>query len=235
MSIQQGPKLLLQPIHNSSADIIKTFALGKPLTPDQLHFLEWNEKKLSNAALDPVLDYYLKKQIQNRKFQTSFLVPHEEMNYDAIELLKKRLKLSLKNKSEHAVIQLNHAQFLNFKQYTTRDLIFWHGNQFLTGAPFFPGGIPPVIYFQWGNLFGVAKYIILPGEKALKGNLLIYFENMEERNLDECVHEYEFTLQHQIKQQHDIIVANQNVITPSETPYKSPTLSLSNYFLIHRY
>ena len=56
--------------------------------------------------------------------------------------------------------------FETFKKVVCEELILTHGNQLLTGAPFYPGGIPYTLFFQWGNLFGVAKSVVHPDEKA---------------------------------------------------------------------
>src|SRR5579883_1087206 len=219
--------LFLQPIHSSSAGILHSFLEGKNLSTDQTHFLEWHQKQLSNAFYDPILNYYLRsQQHKQHDYHGVFLLPHEAMNLDAIQLLKKRIQASLKN-YHSAIISVTQQQFLDFREYTIQDLIFWHGNQYLTGAPFFPGGIPPVIYFQWGNTFGIVKYVILADEKDLKANVLIYFEDMQERNLDECVADYEKTLKMELDAQQTLL--NENKIeTPSLHHFiiKPPALTL---------
>ena len=174
------PTLILQPTHNSSADILKCLSIGKPLSCDQMNFLAWHQAQLSSPDFDPVYKYYIDSTKHKHKFDTSFLLPSEELNAEAILQLKKRLQLFLKQKSARVVIGFTHKQYLTFKELNIHELIYWHGNQFLTGAPNFIGGIPPVIYFQWGNFFGIVKYVILAGEKALKGNILIYFEDLQE-------------------------------------------------------
>ncbi|MCD6040341.1 MAG: hypothetical protein K0S27_1741 [Gammaproteobacteria bacterium] len=185
--------LILHPLHPTTTDIVKRFAQRKSLTSEQLNFLHWHSAQLSDSNFDPILRYYLSSHRKSKKHSnTSFLLPHEEMNREAIALLKKRLNLMLQGRSEQPVaIQMTQKQFLQFRQYTIQDLIFWHGNQFLTGAPFYPGGIPPLILFQWGNLFGIIKYGVIGGEKAMMGNLLLYFEEMQERTLEQCVKDYQ--------------------------------------------
>lgn len=226
------PTLILHPIHNSSADILKTFALGQPLSPEQLNFLAWHQDALSNGFYDPILNYYLKSYRQKRqKIATSFLLPHEEMNREAIELLKKRIQMLLKDKNVHPVISLTQKQYLQFREYAIKDLIFWHGNQFLTGAPFYPSAIPPVVYFQWGNFFGIVKFVVIEGEKTLKQNLLVYFEDMQERNLDQCVEEYQHHLQEEMKLQHEVVL-QYNQEDPEKTEKNSPQLTPSHFFMI---
>lgn len=209
------PNLILQPIHNSSTDILKCFANGKPLSSDQTHFLEWHQKQLSGAEFDPVLKYYLQlNKSHPHKYQGTFLLPHEIINFEAIKKLKERIQLFLKQKAKNVSISLNQKQFQQFIEIGTKELIFWHGNQFLTGAPMFPGGTPPVIFFQWGNFFGIVKYLVLAGEKALKANLLIYFEDMQDRNLDQCVIEYNHRLTLEVEQQNTLLM--QHDLNPEE-------------------
>lgn len=222
------PTLILQPIHNSSADILKKFATGKPLSAEQQHFLDWHQKQLSNGWYDPILRYYLSTKRNKNIAHPSFLLAHEEMNFESIKQLKERIRLSLQEKA-HPVICLTQKQYLQFRECTLRDLIFWHGNQFLTGASFYPSGTPPMIFFQWGNLFGIVKYIVLSGEKSLKHNLLIYFEDRQERDLEQCVNEYQHRLAEDIKKQNELTLekVDHEIITHTLTPKLTP----SHYFL----
>lgn len=227
------PRLILQPIHESSADILKTFAEGKPLTNEQQHFLEWHQKEL-NAWYDPVLKYYLDSRRKKREYQGTFLLPHEEMNFEAIQALKKRIHATLRNKFSHAIIKINQKQFLTFKQLAVHELIFWRGNQFLTGSPFYPSGIPPVIFFQWGNLFGVVKYLVLSAEKTLKANILVYFEDLQDRELEQCVNQFNEHLKNDIQLQHEFVLENEWV---SKTPREEESHEMrpSRYFLIDHF
>lgn len=225
------PQLILQPIHNSSADILKSFALGRPLNCEQIHFLNWHQKELSNMLIDPLLKYYLKLKADHRP--SSFLLPCEEINTHSIASLKKRLQATLQSGHHQAVIQLTYKQFLEFKEYSFPELIFWHGNQFLTGAPFYPSCVPPVIFFQWGNYFGIVKYVALPGEKSLKANVLIYFEDMQDRHINECVENYNQQLKNDIAMQNKHLQIEENINHVVMTPhFKTPKLTLSNYSLI---
>lgn len=249
--------LILQPIHNSSTDILRSFATGKPLSGDQINFLDWHQKELSSPSFDPVLRFYLQLlRKRARRYHASFLLPHEELNFADIEKLKKRIQIFLKEKASQVTISLTEKQLLKFKELTSKELLFWHGNQFLTGAPFFPGGIPPVIFFQWGNLFGVVKYVILPGEKALKTNILIYFEDMQDRYLDQCVLDYNQHLENEIKLQKETLINHpahspaeklENKEIPEEKPEEklgeklepvaythTPRLTLTPYYLIDK-
>ena len=199
------PTLILQPVHNSSTDIVKCFALGKPLNAEQLNFINRHQKQLSSQGFDPICRYYLDEKTLKSKLRHSFLLPFDELNFESLGQFKRRLQFFLTNNNHHVELKLTPEQLLKFKEVGAPELILYHGNQFLTGAPFFPGGIPPVLYFQWGNLFGVVKYVLIAGEKNLHANTLLYFEAMEKRNLDQCVLDYEHNLKHQQTLQDELL------------------------------
>jgi hypothetical protein len=207
------PTLILQPIHQSSADILKCFAIGKPLSSEQINFLEWHQHQLSSAEFDPIYKYYINSIKKKNKLAASFLLPSEELNAETIRLLKKRLSLFLQKKLTHACVSFMQNQFLAFIALNKHELIFWDNNEFLKGAPLFPHGLPPVFYFQWGNLFAVVKYVMITKEAVLKPNIIIYFEDRQDRDLKQCIHDYEHTLKHEIDIQHSILYENK--IDPS--------------------
>lgn len=203
------PTFILQPVGDSSTEILRTFAHDKPLNPEQINFLNFHQKQLSSKEFDPILRYYLQRYTGDNKFHTSFLLTHEIINHESIKQLKKRIQILLTNQPKKSVsIPFTQKQFLEFKQAGIGELIFWHGNQFLTGAPSFPGGTPPVLFFQWGNFFGIVKYVVLAEEKALKTNILIYFEDRQDRELDLCVKEYNLRIDSEKRQQHDLLLEN---------------------------
>ncbi|GEM_PF-1585694 len=232
--IPTRPTLILHPLHQSTADIVHRFTLGKPLSPDQMNYIDWHQIELSDPQFDSILKYYLKSRSSHAAhLHTSFLLPHEIMNKESIELLKKRIAILLKeNQSNRIVMQLTHKQFLEFKEYTIHDLIFWHGNQFLTGAPFYPSGTPPLILFQWGNNFGIIKYVVIAGEKAVMGNLLLYFEDMQERTLDRCVQDYNKRMEDEIKLQNKLFESHKILYSDELKFNKKPELSVSKSYLI---
>jgi hypothetical protein len=195
------PTLTYKPNDYAYQDLLMKFADGKPLSCDQLHFLAWHERTLSNPRFDPVLKYYLKHYHRPYTQEHSFLSPSDKMDKESIARLKRKLNIFLNNTSSHLELKMKPEDFAQFRSLTYDELIYFHGNQFLTGAPFYPGGIPQIIYFQWGNLFGVAKYVVLAEERALKSNVLIYFEDRYERHLQECVYAYHHHMKDEIKQQ----------------------------------
>jgi hypothetical protein len=160
---------------------LKTFnpSLAKRMAKNPKTFLSWHQLALTTIGV--------KLEKQN---PANFLIPNEKITPEAIKTLKTRLGAVLMNKSSSVVLSMSPQQYFDFKKCSLEELVFFHGNQFLTGAPFFPGGIPTFIPFQWGNLFGVAKSSVLASEKSVKGNILIYFEDMRERELSRCVEDY---------------------------------------------
>jgi len=231
---QIKPTLILQPLHDTTGAIVKSFILGKPLAPDQVNFLDWHRNQLSDPTFDPILKYYLKSPHHyHNNLQASFLLPHEKMNRESIALLKKRLGVMLQANPQHrVVISLTQEQLLKFKKYTIQDLIFWHGNQFLTGAPFYPHGTPPLILFQWGNYFGIVKYVVIAGEKAVMGNLLLYVEEMQERSLDRCVFDYQKQMDKDLKLQNSLLHNKEIIKSYDQKLIKTPELTVSKSYLI---
>lgn len=224
--------LILQPVHNTSTDILRCFALGKPISSDQRNFLEWHQKQLSSPLFDPVYKYYIES--YKKELSHSFLLPSDFINAQSFQQFKKRLQLFLQQKMTNIPLRMTEKQFAQFKKVGMKELIFWHGNQLLSGAPFFPGGIPPVLFFQMGNSFGVVKYVILPEERALRANILIVFEDMHERNLNQCVEAYQKRMQLDLKHQHKIL--HQHKIEPVEHfIIRTPRLSLDPLKSSHPY
>jgi hypothetical protein len=102
------PAFALHPIHNSSADILKCFALDKPLTSEQAEFLNWHHDVLSNPELRPILDYYRKQTKSNEnRYHAPFLQSHEEMNGGAVESLKKTSSTLFETKKQPGKYSLN--------------------------------------------------------------------------------------------------------------------------------
>lgn len=223
------PTIVLQPIHNSSSDILRCFAIGKPLNSDQMNFLAWHEYELSSNTLDPIIQYYityLKK--RKNKCYNNFLLPHEEMNLENIKKLKERIQLFIKEKYRQIAIPLSQKQYLQFRE-ANKELI-WYDTQFALHTHFFPSTTPPVLFFQWGKLLGVVKFVLIAGQKASMMNVVVYFEDMEHRDLKQCVAEYQHELNNEIALQKKIS-GNENV-TEEPSLIKTPRLTLTNYYLV---
>lgn len=216
------PTLVLQPIHNSSADILRCFADGKPLSSDQLNFLAWHEHELSSSALDPLIKYYIES--EKRKRHASFLLPHEKINAEDIKKLKDRIRATLKDKYSHAALECTEEQWMDFKKYTELELIFWSGNEFVSGTRFYVGGVIPAIYFQWAEFFGVWKYALIHANKTTMAKNIIYFEQMRDRDLNQCVADYKRQHQHELLLQQKL-TAPKPIIKPGEQKIVSPRLT----------
>lgn len=226
------PTLVHKPNHYSYHQLLVNFAGGVPLTVDQLNFLSRHEKSLSSQTLDPVLKYYLGPFHKKSSEHHSFLLHRENFDAKAAKELKRRLDLLVKPKGERVKFTITPKQFAELKNSAFPSLILYHGNQFLTGAPFYLGGIPHVVFFQWGNLFGVAKYVVMPEEKSLKSNLLIYFEDMQDRNLEQCVKDVTHELKHELlPSQQPVHAHHLEKQAPHEnythSPFQTPKLTLS--------
>tara|TARA_R110000868_G_scaffold330538_4_gene591507 strand:- start:16 stop:732 length:717 start_codon:yes stop_codon:yes gene_type:complete len=193
------PTLTKKPNDYAIQQLLVNFAAGVPLSADQLNFLSRHEKTLSHYGLDPALKYYLKPFYQKAKDHHSFLMHRENFDAEAAKELRKRLKILLSEKGSRVKLEVSTKTFSEFKNAVAPSLILYHGNQFLTGAPFHLGGIPHVIFFQWGNFFGVAKYVVLAEEKSLNSNVMVYFESMHERLLSQCVKEITKELRHELE------------------------------------
>lgn len=224
------PELKFKPNNYAIQDLRMKFADGTPLSCAQLNFLAWHEKTLSSHQMDPVFKYYLKNY---RHPHHSFLLPRDKLDKTEVARLKHRLEILLSGTTDHLELHLSPSDFLAFRALTINELILYHGNQLLTGAPFIPGGIPQFIYFQWGNLFGVAKYVMVADEKALKSNVLVYFEDRQERLLDECVHQFNLKLKHENQNQqlapvmHPVHATHESPVPQYSSWFKTPTLTLS--------
>lgn len=229
------PSLLLQPIHNSSADILRCFAEDKPISNEQLNFLYWHQAQLTNANFDPVLHYFLSSiKRKEQKFRKGFLLHHEILNFDAIEALKKRLRETLQTPKDYLTIHLTNKQLLQFREIIKHDVSYYHASQLISSNLFYPRGVPPVLYFCWGKIFGVIKYVIPTNLDRIELNAVVYFENMDNRNLDKCVEDYNLRLKSNIEFQ-KIMMPEPNLTNNADeyNHHPTPRLSFSDSFLIH--
>src|SRR3990167_4377787 len=217
------PSLLNEPYASRFSDILRCFENGKPLSSEQIHFLARYEKLLSSYKLDPVLRYYLKSQHYLAKKLPAITFSDTRFTHLSVQHIKQQVTQVLKENLSHVDLKMTPEQFAQFRLLSIHELIFWHGNQFLTGAPFYPGGIPHVIYFQWGNLFGIVKMNVLSEERALRGNILIYFEDMHDRSLYACVKEYAHKEREELKLEESLIQQQQEEFILTDQPqYSSP-------------
>lgn len=227
------PTLALKPNNYTYHQLLMNFAGGVPLSADQLNYLAGNEKGLSSLSMDPLLKYYLQPLHHKASEHQSFLMHRQNFDAEAAKELKRRLELLLVDKKGSRVkLQFTPKQFQELKNSAYPSLILYHGNQFLTGAPFYHGGLPHVLYFQWGNLFGVAKYVILPEERALNSNVLIYFEEMHDRYTEECINDFKKDMKHELQPAHQAAHTHHLEKQPphqnyTPNPFHIPRLTLS--------
>lgn len=211
---------------------------GKPLPPELLNRLRWEYLRYGG---DPaIVKYYLRPEhfIKYPAIpRKSILSPyHRRGGWHEAEQLQARLNLQIKRRKAPAETKLARAEFFdliledinhdlrNAKGETLtseklHELLYWHGNQSLTGAPYFLGGLQPVYFFQWGNLMGVVKYEELLGEKDTDGNILIYFEDLKDRTLQQAI-------EHYLQAAPKIILQPAPVIQPP-APHLTPYSTLS--------
>lgn len=209
----KNPALIPQPYAHWIADILLKFEDGKPLSSDQLNFLISHENTLSNHALDLVLKYYLASHHSPDK-HLSFTVPEEKINLINAHDIRDAVENLLHHQLSHVDLKMSHDQFLQFKAVGFHELLFWHGPQFLSRTTPFPNAIPLVLYFQWGKLFGVVKLNARMDTLVMDGNVLIYFEDLHNRSLNQCVLDY--SKKHKII--HEISPTNKIDLSYIETP-----------------
>jgi hypothetical protein len=225
--LHMKPTLKFQPSDYALRDLLVKYSHGAPISCDQYNFLYRHEKALTNHMVTDLKRYYLKDYYLKHAAEHTFLMPHDKLDAAATKELKRRIELLVDSKNA-IQFKMKPEQFLQMRAMTTNELILYHGNQFLTGAPFYQGGVPHTLYFQWGNLFGVAKYVVIADEKALKSNVLIYFENMHERYLDQCVMEYQHKFENKFDPAPLPKVAPVQTTAPAyQSKFGIPTLSLS--------
>jgi|SRR5688572_11332651 len=217
-----NPTLIAQPYAHWIADILARFEDGKPLSSDQLHFLLSHEKTLSSHALDLVIKYYLTQHPHAEK-GLAFTLPQEKINHVNAHDIKDAVENLLKYDLSHVDLKMSVDQFLQFKSVGLHELIFWHGPQFLSRTIPFPNAAPLVLYFQWGKLFGVVKVHAHTESLLLDGNVLIYFEDMDLRSLNQCVLDY---MKHQ---KISPIIRPQPNATLEQTVYASPRPGMKIY------
>ena len=223
------PTLTHKPNYSYQNMLIK-FANGAPLTCDQVNFLYENENSLSGPELDPLIKYYLKEYYEKHGHDHSFLLPGEILNLEAVERLKNRLKILFLQKGNKQKVNLTFtpAQFLQFRSILSKQLFFYNGNLLLSDIPYLLRGVPQLVFFQWGHLFLVARYIIVPQERGLRSHVYLHFEDMEMRNLEECVKEYVHTYKDELNKE----LAKTPKIEPTppqQSMFKIPRLTLTPF------
>lgn len=184
--------------NEAAARIVQAWEAGAPVAP-AIFDRSWLHP-FASPRLESALHYY--GLLDSRKYketpkpkQNFILHAHQQLqdknalNVIAADEVYERIKLMLEHEGQYIEFLVTPEQLEQLAP-NFNHVIKHHGNHFLTGAPFIHGGVNYIILFQWGNLFGVIKFVELDDEKALKANILIYFEDMADRTFEECVMEY---------------------------------------------
>jgi hypothetical protein len=175
---------------------------GKPIPRELLNFAKYGKYPLSitHDTIEREIEYalhnfyehrpsYLERQLKklggvnlNLKNASTIAI--------TIKQLYQQVYYDVLKQGKGIELHLTQQQFAEIRPIISK-IMYFHGNQTLTGAPYFMGGVPHVFFFQWGNLLGVIRYTSAPTEKALIGDLLVYFEDLEDRTFEETMQEYE--------------------------------------------
>lgn len=215
----KNPTLIAQPFAHWIADILARFEDGKPLTCDQLNFLISHEKTLSSHALDLVIKYYLGSRLHNPDKSLSFTIPKEKIKHANAHEIRDAVANLLKYHLSHIDLKMTAEQFFQLKAAGFREIIFWHGPQFLTRTSQFNNAAPLIFYFQWGKLFGVVKMNAHVDQFDLDGNVLIYFEDMDLRSLNQCILDY--AAKTCLQPSHHIQPAHTDILTLEDAPHST--------------
>jgi len=194
---------------------------GRILPADLEELLERNRFLLESADSRPKirlpynsLAFYYNK-IKQGKFS---FIPH--IKHINPIFLYYAFNLELERGGQNIEVKLSLEQFKQL-EYSIERLFYFHGNIALTGAPLIPGAISPVIFFQWGNLLGVIKYVVLTAEKSLVGNLLLRIEDMQDLKIEAVLLNY-------LKRNFNLMLTPEELMqqcTPA-SPQKLPELLL---------
>jgi len=163
---------------------------------------------------------------QTTKTTNYFLAHKDELEYEDIDVFYENLETLLK-KTPSVVYTFTPQQFNDLKlafdiyaqQQDNQLLLYQHGNQTLTGAPYVIGGHPHLDYFLWGNLFGVVKYTEQGGEEY---NYHVYFEHKQERTLEQAMHNLLIKLEQQTEPAHTM--ESPEAAPPQPVPSGAPQL-----------
>lgn len=133
----------------------------------------------------------LQKILENTQPQrVVFTFENEDIDAVTVKELYDELYKKLEHRETGIEITLTAEQFAEIRP-TLTHIINIHGNQALTSAPYLEGGTLNVVFFQWGNLLGVIKYTAAPSEKVVKGDLLTYFEDLQDRTFEQALLGYQ--------------------------------------------
>lgn len=212
----KNPSLIPQPHDRWIANILELFEDGKPLSSEQLNFLLQNEKILKKHELDLVFKYYLRAHSDQPDQEVAFTLPPEKLNIDTLHEVRETIEVLLDDSITHIDLKMTLDQFMQFKSTCRNEMVIWHGPKFMPRTFAFPNATPRIIYIQWGKLFGVVKLHMYADNMLYDGYLLVYFEDMTLRSLNQCVLDY--------AQHHKLELTQSNQKQLLEIPF--PHLSL---------
>ena len=210
-------------LKHTPVSLVNLYREGKPI-PHNLYFRlrdllnhpDFSKERYVAGKLIDANKFYeeLKKhaELQKKKYTDKsrhFILNKPLKDHVDIKDFYRRLYLMLQNRGNGITLAISREEFAKMSP-GFNEMVYYYGNQILTGAPYIIGGLPHTDFFQWGNLYGVVKYHELVEEKSLKANLMIYFEDMGDRNLQECIKDYQ-------NRQNQLIakVQQQKIITPT--------------------
>lgn len=202
--------------YNKYKQILKLILAGKPLRADQKQVLydycyqfgpdfnEYLKKDWLYPKHPSVLQKYLKS--------NSFLAHHKPLVSEAVEEILQHHPEGIDidyQANELAEIRLS---FARTRMLSIADLILVYGNQTLTSAPFMAGGLPHIEFFEWGNVFGVIKYVAVTGETDT--NILVHFEKKQEQTLEQYKLAFARKLIESLIAQNDLAVVSERARMP---------------------
>lgn len=181
--------------------ILMQFSEGQPLSCDQLNFLYRYEHQFSHPALDSVCRYYLKQYkrhvINHEKPAVmmhptlAFALPSIDWDHRDVQAFEKHLEVAFsKGDAAHIEMVLTPDVFNHLRELTLDRMIYLHGYRLAMREGFFPGWFPYSIYFQWANVFGVARYDLKTEHGLTKTMITLYLEPRQNRLIEECVQDY---------------------------------------------
>lgn len=197
------------------SDILKKFEAGKPLSADQLNFINSHQRSLSNTILDPVLRYYLLQHKLEPDKALPLKLSEQKLTSASFQQVRQNIHLLLRNHFSHVDLEMSPEQFQQFKALGLEELQFWHGDNYLLGSVFHHAGLPYRLYFQWGRMFGVVQLHLHVNGKHVEGKVFIFVQDMHQKTLKECIDAYT----HQLKEQEK----------PEQQFIQSPELALTSH------
>jgi hypothetical protein len=216
------PLLQLKNYPSGFSEIIKHFEAGKPLSSNQLNFIYSHQRALSNSVLDPVLRYYLLEHKLNPNKAIPLQVSRPDLTVASLQELKYDLHLLLRNQLTQVDLEMSEEQFRQFKNSGIEELVFWHGDHYMPATFYHQGSLQHRLYFQWGRMFGVVKFHFRVNGKHIEGKVLIFFQDMHEKTLKECIEAYTKQLKEQEKPQQQLNKTPEWVLP--DTQYHLPKL-----------